>query len=114
MISNQIPIMQNLTQPQKRVLFGLYQKIEELFNLKKQLRKYQSEINGKILINKQIIEQSKLRNDENNLYYKDRISELQDNVNKKVSLVKQFQKKFSEVEIFVQRECKNPEHYDKW
>ena len=114
MISNQIPIMQNLTQPQKRVLFGLYQKIEELFKFKKKLRKYQSEINGKILINKQIIEQSKLRNDENNLYYKDRISELQDNVNKKVSLVKQFQKKFSEVEIFVQRECKNPEHYDKW
>ena len=114
MISFQIPIMQNLTQPQKRVLFGLYQKIDKLFKYKKQLRKTQNEINSKMLINKQIIEQLKLRNEETHLYYKDRITELQDNVNKKVSLVKQFQKKFSEIDIFIQRECKNVENFEKW
>lgn len=114
MISFQIPIMQNLTQPQKRVLFGLYQKIDKLFKYKKQLRKTQNEINSKMLINKQIIEQLKLRNEETHLYYKDRITELQDNVNKKVSLVKQFQKKFSEIDIFIQRECKNVENIEKW
>jgi hypothetical protein len=73
-----------------------------------------NKLNGKILINKQIIEETKRRNDENFLYYRDQIEEFSENVNKKTSLVKQFQKKFSEVEIFIQRECKNPEHNEKY
>ena len=87
------------------------------FNEKKSIRKKINEINSKILINKQIIEEIKRRRDEGYLMYKDQISNLNESVTKKTSLVKQFQKKFSEVEIFIQRESQNDEHieqYGKW
>ena len=67
-----------------------------------------------MLINKQIIEEIKRRRDEGYLMYKDQISNLSESVTKKASLVKQFQKKFSEVEIFIQRECQNDENIDKY
>ena len=107
----------NLKQDQKRKLMNNFEKIVNYFKTKKQLRLDINEINGKILINKQIIEETRRRNEENYLYYKDQIIELTDNVNKKSSLVKQIQKKFNEVEIFIQRECKNPENinlYSHW
>ena len=88
-----------------------------IFNEKKNIRKKINEINSKMLINKQIIEEIKRRRDEGYLMYKDQITNLTESVNKKTSLVKQFQKKFSEVEIFIQRESQTDEHieqYGKW
>ena len=85
-----------------------------IFNEKKNIRKKINEINSKMLINKQIIEEIKRRRDEGYLMYKDQISNLSESVTKKASLVKQFQKKFSEVEIFIQRECQTEEHIDKY
>ena len=67
-----------------------------------------------MLINKQIIEEIKRRRDEGYLMYKDQMTNLTESVNKKTSLVKQFQKKFSEVEIFIQRECQTEEHVEKY
>jgi hypothetical protein len=113
-ISNFIPINDKLSQNQKNILLERIEKIKNFFNLKKNIYKEMNKLNAKILINKQIIEEVKRRNDENFLYYRDQIEEFAENVNKKTSLVKQFQKKFSEVEIFIQRECKNPEHNDKY
>ena len=84
---------------------------------KKKIRKKINEINSKMLINKQIIEEIKRRRDEGYLMYKDQMSNLSESVIKKSSIVKQFQKKFSEVEIFIQRECQNDENieqYGKW
>ena len=46
--------------------------------------------------------------------YKDQMTNLSENVTKKTSLVKQFQKKFSEVEIFIQRESQTEEHIEKY
>ena len=76
----------NLKQDQKRKLMNNFEKIVNYFKTKKQLRLDINEINGKILINKQIIEETRRRNEENYLYYKDQIIELTDNVNKKSSL----------------------------
>ena len=104
----------NVKQDKKRKLMSIFEKIVKYFKLKKKLREEINEINGKILINKQIIEETRRRNEENYLYYKDQIIELTDNVNKKSSLVKQIQKKFNEVEIYIQRECKNPENINKY
>ena len=101
-------------QEQKRKLMNSFEKIMNYYTLKKKLRLSINDINGKILINKQIIEETRRRNEENYLYYKDQIIELTDNVNKKSSLVKQIQKKFNEVEIYIQRECKNPENINKY
>ena len=101
-------------QEQKRKLMNTFEKIINYFKLKKNLRLNINEINGKILINKQIIEEIRRRNEENYLYYKDQIVVFSDNINKKLSLIKQIQKKFDEVEIYIQRECKNSENKSKF
>ena len=61
-------------------------------------------------MDKQIMEEYKRRNEENNVYYSEQIDEFKENLDKKESFIKQFFKKFKEVEIFVQRESKNRKH----
>ena len=89
-------------------------KIFKYFNNKKENRQTIKDINGKILMNKQIIEEIKRRKDENLFFYKDQINNMEASVNKKGGGVKMFQKKFNEVEIFIQRECKTPENVEKY
>ena len=108
-----IPIL-GMKQTEKNQLTSNLSKIMNFFNEKKKIRKKINEINSKMLINKQIIEEIKRRRDEGYLMYKDQITNLTESVNKKTSLVKQFQKKFSEVEIFIQRECQTEEHVEKY
>ena len=111
-----IPVLK-LKQAQKMKLINTLNTISNYFNEKKNYRKKKNEINSKILINKQIIEEIKRRRDEGYLMYKDQMTNLSESVTKKTSLVKQFQKKFSEVEIFIQRESQTEEHieqYGKW
>ena len=115
-INNMISILQ-MNQADKNKLASSIKKITNYFNEKKKYRKKKKEINSKMLINKQIIEEIKRRRDEGYLMYKDQMKNLSESVNKKTSLVKQFQKKFSEVEIFIQRESQTEEHikqYGKW
>jgi hypothetical protein len=108
-----IPLLQ-LNQTQKNKLIASIKKITNYFNDKKAYRKKKNEINSKMLINKQIIEEIKRRRDEGYLMYKEQTSNLSESVTKKTSLVKQFQKKFSEVEIFIQRESQTDEHIEKY
>ena len=115
-INNMIPLL-HLKQTQKKKLISSLKNISNYFNEKKSYRKKKNEICSKILINKQIIEEIKRRRDEGYLMYKDQMTNLSESVTKKTSLVKQFQKKFSEVEIFIQRESQTDEHieqYGKW
>ena len=112
-INNMIPLL-NLKQSQKKKLISSLKNISNYFNEKKNYRKKKNEISSKILINKQIIEEIKRRRDEGYLMYKDQMTNLSENVTKKTSLVKQFQKKFSEVEIFIQRESQTEEHIEKY
>ena len=112
-INNMIPLLQ-LNQTQKNRLIASIKKITNYFNDKKAYRKKKNEINSKMLINKQIIEEIKRRRDEGYLMYKEQTSNLSESVTKKTSLVKQFQKKFSEVEIFIQRESQTDEHIEKY
>ena len=112
-INNMLPITQ-LKQDEKNKLSLILSKISKYFNEKKNYKKKISEINSKMLINKQIIEEIKRRRDEGYLMYKDQITNLSEGITKKTSLVKQFQKKFSEVEIFIQRECQTEEHVEKY
>ena len=112
-INNMLPVVE-LKQNEKNKLASIISKISSYFNEKKNYRKKISEINSKMLINKQIIEEIKRRRDEGYLMYKDQITNLSEGITKKTSLVKQFQKKFSEVEIFIQRECQTEEHVEKY
>ena len=115
-INKMLPVLE-LKQNERNKLISNNNKITNYFNEKKNYRKKKNEINSKMLINKQIIEEIKRRRDEGYLMYKDQMTNLSDSVTKKTSLVKQFQKKFSEVEIFIQRECQTEDHieqYGKW
>ena len=112
-INKMIPVLE-LKQNEKNKLISNINKISNFFNEKKKIRKKINEINSKMLINKQIIEEIKRRRDEGYLMYKDQMSNLSESVTKKSSLVKQFQKKFSEVEIFIQRECQSDENIDQY
>jgi hypothetical protein len=112
-INNMIPLLK-LKESEKNKLITSIKKITNYFNEKKNYRKKKNEINSKMLINKQIIEEIKRRRDEGYLMYKEQMTNLSESVTKKTSLVKQFQKKFSEVEIFIQRESQTEEHIDKY
>ena len=103
-----------INQKNKKKLIDTLDKIKLLFNEKKQYRKISVDISSKILINKQIIEEIKRRNNENIIYQNDKISNFRENVNKKGLLVKSFLKKFNELEIFIQRESKLPENIEKY
>ena len=103
-----------LKQNQKKILLNSMQKITEYFEEKKNYRNKMKQINSKILMNKQIIEEIKRTRDENIFIHKDQIDNLNESIRKKGTLIKQFYKKFSEVEIFIQRECKTPEHVEKY
>ena len=115
-ITKIIPTL-DLKEDEKNKLLNSLSKIFKYFNYKKENRQTIKDINGKILMNKQIIEEIKRRKDENLFFYKDQIKNMEASVNKKGAGVKMFQKKFNEVEIFIQRECKtseNVEKYGKW
>ena len=99
---------------EKNKLLNSIAKIFLLFNNKKEYRQKIKDINSKILMNKQIIEEIKRRKDENAFIHKDQINNAEASVNKKGGAVKLFQKKFNEVEIFIQRESITPENMEKY
>ena len=116
MINKVIPTL-NISQENKKKLLNKIEKIYLYFNNKQEYRFKIKNINSKILMNKQIIEEIKRRKDEIVFMHKDQINNMENSVNKKGNAVKLSQKKFKEVEIFIQRESKkeeNLEKYGKW
>ena len=104
----------DLKENEKKKLLSAIEKIYKYFNNKKEYRQKMKDINGKILMNKQIIEEIKRRKDEIVFFHKDQINNLEASVTKKGGAVKMFQKKFTEVEIFIQKESKTPENIEKY
>ena len=109
-----IILVLNINQKNKKRLIDALENIKLLFDVKKKYRKETVDISSKILINKQIIEEMRRRNNENNIYQNDKLSNLKESVNKKGLIVKNFIKKFNELEIFVQRESKLQENIEKY
>jgi hypothetical protein len=92
---------------QRKLLTVFINRIKDLFYKKKQLREDKTKLRGKLLMDKQILEEYRRRNEENHAYYQEQVEEYKENSDKKDSFIKQFEKKFNEVEIYVQREAKN-------
>ena len=116
MINKVIPSLY-ISQENKKILLNKIEKIYRYYNNKQEYRFKIKNINSKILMNKQIIEEIKRRKDEILFMHKDQINNMEHSVNKKGNTVKSSQKKFKEVEIFIQRESKkeeNLEKYGKW
>lgn len=66
---------------------------------------------NKILISSQILEEAKRNKEENAEYFDDQQKSLIEGIKKKSIFMKRFQKKFNEVEIYIQRECQK---FQKW
>ena len=113
-IMNLLLTIKKLNQKDKKILCEKFEKIMKNFKKKINIKKEINKINSKILINKQIIEENKKNINENYIYFEDQINEINQNINKKTSLIKTFKKKFIEVEIYIQRECKNYEKFSFW
>lgn len=104
-----------LSQEQKSQLLIKLDLIQGYFNKKKSNLIEKRKLSSKMLINKQIVEESKRRNDENYLYFSGQLGDTKENIGKKTAIIKQFHKKFFEVEVFVQREAKsNMKKYGKF
>ena len=69
------------------------------------LLKSKKEIQSKILVDNQIIEEEKRRKDENLSLYEDKIEDIKDNIDKKIIFIKRFQKKYNDIEVYIRREC---------
>jgi len=79
---------------------------------RKKLRKDKGKMRSKLLMDQQILEEFKRRSEENNAYYQEQVDEINENIEKKDEFIKQYEKKFNEVEIYVQkqsRQGKNPQ-----
>ena len=116
-IINKIIPSLTLKENEKQKLLNSVSAIYNYFNKKKEYRQNIKSISGKILMNKQIIEEIKRRKDEVVFFHTDQIHNMEASVTKKGGAVKLFQKKFNEVEIFIQNESKsieNEEKYGKW
>jgi len=81
-------------------------KIKKLFEKKNSKRQELGNFKGKLLIEKQIIEESKRKVEENFDIFKDQIREMEENVDNKEEYIKIFEKKLREVEIYVQKNTK--------
>ena len=83
MINKVIPTF-NISQENKKKLLNKIEKIYLYFNNKQEYRFKIKNINSKILMNKQIIEEIKRRKDEIVFMHKDQISNMENSVNKKL------------------------------
>jgi len=82
-------------------------KIKEYFKQKNTTRQDLANSKGKLLIEKQIIEEFKRKIEENYELHIDQIREMEENVDNKEEYIKMFEKKLREVEIYVQKNTKN-------
>lgn len=92
---------------QQQILRNLLSSIRAKFNKKNELRKEMTDIRGKILIEKQIMEELKRKLEENGEHYKEQLREMEENMDNKEEYMKIFEKKLKEVEIYVHKHTKN-------
>ena len=96
----------------KNIFENLKKKIKE-----KEIKKNKIiDLNSKLLIDKQIIEEKKRKIEENNDYYQEKINEHDVNCSNKIEYIKIVEKKLYEVEIYIQKNTKNIHgtKYDKY
>ncbi len=96
----------------KSIFINIKKKIKE-----KDIKKNKiNDLNSKLLIDKQIIEEKKRKIEENNDYYQDKINEHEVNCSNKIEYIKIVEKKLYEVEIYVQKNTKHIHgtKYDKY
>ena len=96
---------------EKKNLIEKLQKIKQLYEKRLKLKKLKNEGQSKILVQNQILEETKRRSRENLNYFEEKFDELCNGLDKKIIFIKKYQKKFDEVQIYIQRES---EYFPRW
>ena len=95
-----------LKEEEKKKLIEKLKNIEILFDRKVNLIKEKKKINSKILMDNQIFEENKRTKNENLFSYKEQFEEIKGNSIRKEVMLKKFQKKFFDVEIYMKKRFK--------
>ena len=101
----------NLNTENKKKLYEKINKIKELFEKKQKLKQIKNKCQSKILLQNQLLEETKRGKEENLNYLDEKSDEFTNGLEKKLLCIKKFQKKFDEVQIYIQRECF---YFKKW
>lgn len=88
-------------------ILQLLLKIKLLFTQNLALRKQKQELRAMVLMDTQIMTENKRRIAQNNSYFNQIIDEISDIKENKDALIRHFDRKFIEVEVFARRTCKN-------
>lgn len=103
----------DINQNKKNLIIERIKIIKRLFDNYQLMRKEINNEKSKSLVNSQIYEELKRRRIENKKLFEDKINEINSFVKKKATILKQTQKKFKEIQIFVKRESQNYFYYRK-
>jgi hypothetical protein len=96
-----------------RNLVDILKSVKIQFDMKKKLLKEMRIMKAKILIDSQIIEETKRKQIETEDYYRDNLKESEELILSKDEYIKIFEKKLKEVEIYVHKNNKNND-FDKY
>ena len=107
LLKSTIETAKNFNVEQKHYIIVLLKNIKSALEKKKSLKNEHSKLRGKLLMDQQILEEFKRRNEENSVYFREQIDEFQQNVDKKNEFIDQFEKKFKEVDIYIKRQVSN-------
>ena len=95
-----------LKEEEKKKLIEKLKNIEILFDRKVNLIKEKKKINSKILMDNQIFEENKRTKNENLFSYKEQFEEIKGNSIRKEVMLKKYQKKFFDIEIYMKKRFK--------
>ena len=102
----------------KTNLIEIFQNLKKKIEEKNTKKKDIMHLCSKILIENQIIQELKRKIEENNDYYQEKVIEFETNSTNKDEYIKTFEKKLTEVEIYIQKHSKNKhlkyEKYKNW
>ena len=96
----------------KDILF-LIQKVQNTYKKKFDMIKKIKDSKSKILIDAQIFNEKKRKNEENEEYYKQKIRESKEGIDCKEEYIKLLQNKLKEVEIYIHRITKDMKNYNR-
>ena len=111
MIENILPSILSDKIEEKNKLEEKLKRIKQLYEKRLNFKKLKNENHSKILVQNQILEETKRKKDESLNYFEEKFDELCNGLDKKIIFIKKYQKKFDEVQIYIQREC---QYYPRW
>ena len=96
-----------LSKEQFKIIYNKISIISGLFRDLRLIHKNKKKLKSKILVNNQLVEEIKRRKNESLLILQAKKLDLIKSLNKKEIIIRKYKKKFSDIEIYIRRECQS-------